>query len=122
MAQGLRILVVEDELETGSAVCRFLEFRGHEVNLAGNESRAIQMADEMNPEVLVCDWKLAGNDDGVEVARKVQSRHDIPVILVTGYRLAQARKKARESQVEISAYRRKPISLEDLATLIESLG
>ena len=122
MPQSLRILVVEDEPETGSAVCRFLEYRGHQVNLADSEALAIRLADEMQPEVLVCDWKLAGNDDGVEVASRVQSRHDIPVILVTGHRLEQARKKARETQVEISAFRRKPVSLTDLAVLIESLA
>lgn len=122
MSQSLRILVVEDEPETGQAVQRFLEFRGHQVNLADSESLAIRMANELDPEVLVCDWKLADNDDGVEVAREVQSRHDIPIILVTGHRLDQAKKKAREIKVKISAFRRKPVSLADLATLIESFG
>jgi CheY-like chemotaxis protein len=122
MSLGLRILVVEDEPETGSAVRRFLEYRGHKVDLAESESMAIRMADELQPEVMICDWKLSDNDDGVEVARRVKSRHDIPVVLVTGHRLAQARKKARDSEVEINAYRRKPLSLADLANLVESLA
>ena len=121
MTQGLRILVVEDEPNTGQAVQRFLEYRGHEVRVARNASRAIEVAEELSPEVLVCDWKLAGNGDGVEVAGKVRAMNEIPVIMVTGHSLVQARNKARESNVDITAYRRKPVSLSDLASLIESL-
>lgn len=122
MSQSLRILIVEDEQETGHAVKRFLEFRGHQVDLANDESSATQLAEETVPEVLVCDWKLANNDDGVEVAQRIQAQQEVPVILVTGHRLAQARQKARETEVEIAAYRRKPVSLDELAALIESLG
>ena len=47
---------------------------------------------------------------------------DIPVILVTGHHLALARQEARDSRVNISAYRRKPVSLPDLAALVETLA
>jgi CheY-like chemotaxis protein len=122
LPKSLRVLIVEDEPNTGQAVQRFLQFRGHEVKVAQDASRAIQMADDMAPEVLVCDWRLAGNDDGVDVAGRIRSRRDIPVIIVTGHSLDHARRKAKESHVKIEVFRRKPVSLPDLASLIESLG
>ncbi len=121
MSKGMRILVVEDEPHTSQAVQRFLEFRGHEVDVARSGSKAIELAAVRSPQVLVCDWKLEGGRDGVDVARQLQSHYRVPVILVTGHRLAQARKKARDSRVEVLAFRRKPVSLSDLAALIESV-
>lgn len=121
MTQRKRILVVEDEPEAGAAMQRFLEFRGHKVNLARNARRALELAEETSLDVLVCDWQLEDQDDGVDVAREVQSSQDVPVVLVTGQQLSRARLKARQSQVRVAAFRRKPVSLSELATLIESL-
>lgn len=121
MTQRKRILVVEDEPEAGAAMQRFLEFRGHKVNLARNARRALELAEETSPDVLVCDWQLEDQDDGVDVAREVQSSQDVPVVLVTGQQLSRARLKARQSQVRVAAFRRKPVSLSELANLIESL-
>lgn len=121
MTQQKRILVVEDEPEAGAAMQRFLEFRGHKVNLARNARRALELAEETSPDVLVCDWQLEDQDDGVDVAREVQSSQDVPVVLVTGQQLSRARLKARQSQVRVAAFRRKPVSLSELANLIESL-
>lgn len=121
MTQQKRILVVEDEPEAGAAMQRFLEFRGHKVNLARNARRALELAEETSLDVLVCDWQLEDQDDGVDVAREVQSSQDVPVVLVTGQQLSRARLKARQSQVRVAAFRRKPVSLSELANLIESL-
>lgn len=122
MSQNLKILVVEDEPEAGHAVQRFLEFRGHTVALARDGTDAARLAEETRPEVMVCDWKLAGGDDGVEVVRQVQAQRDVAAIMVTAHRLSEARRRAHEADANISAFRRKPISLSDLASLVESLG
>lgn len=120
--QSLRILVIEDQEDSGRAVQRFLEFRGHKVKLATTSACAMEMASDIIPEVLLCDWKLADNDDSVEATRHLQAKFDIPVVLMTGHRLTQARKEMRESEVNIAAFRRKPVSLPDLANLIETLA
>lgn len=122
MTRALRILLVEDDPGTGSAVQQYLEYLGHEVDLADDGASATRIAETRSPDVMVCDWKLAGNDDGVDVAGRINARHDVPVILVTGHRLALAKREARASRVRISAFRRKPVSLPDLASLIDTLA
>lgn len=122
MSQSLRILIVEDELQAGQSVQQFLEYRGHRVDLASNAEEAVERARESELNILVCDWKLAGDEDGIEVAERIQSRSDIPVILVTAHRLQQARQKARACEVRIAAFRRKPVILSDLAEVIEAIG
>lgn len=101
---------------------QFLEFQGHNVDVAADHRTAIRKADDLQPELLVCDFKIRGHADGVDVATELQSQFDIPVIMVTGHRLSQAREKARDTDVRIAAYRRKPISLSELASLIESVS
>ena len=116
-----RVLVVEDEPTSLDAVRRFLEFRGHEVSAAATAEEALQTAERFHPQVLVCDWQLDGGPDGVDVAESLQRRHDLAVIMVTAHRLDALKDKVRHFPLEVSAYRRKPVSLASLAEIIESL-
>lgn len=116
-----RVLVVEDEPTSRDAVRRFLEFRGHEVVAAASAEEAIEQAGTFEPEVLVCDWKLDKGGDGIDVANRLQRRYDLAVIMVTAHRLEALKEKARKNAVNVSAYRRKPVSLASLAEVIESL-
>lgn len=117
---GIRILVVEDEPNAGEAVQRFLQFRGHDVAIAATAEDALDRARQSPPDVLICDWKLSGESDGVDVAARLQSATDVPVILVTAYRIEDLKRKARNCGLVVSAYRRKPLSLARLADAIET--
>ena len=117
----MRVLVVEDESIAREAVRHYLEFRGHEVTVAGSAIEAMDQAQRHEPNVLLCDWKLNGSIDGVDVARTLQRRYDVAVILITAHQLDDVRAKARRVGLNVNAYRRKPVSLASLAEVIESL-
>jgi CheY-like chemotaxis protein len=117
-----RILIVDDEANSRDAVQRFLQFRGHDVAVAATAEDALQRAAESRPDVLVCDWKLDGDTDGVDMAAVLQSRFKVPVVLITAYRIEDLKRKARNSGISVSAYRRKPLSLAGLADLIEGVA
>lgn len=119
---GIRILVVEDEPNAREAVQRFLQFRGHDVAIAATAEDALDRARQFPPDVLICDWKLAGDSDGVDVAARLQCASDIPVILVTAHRIEDLKRKARNAGLLVSAYRRKPLSLARLADAIEAMA
>lgn len=119
--ETIRVLLVEDEPHAREAVQRFLEFRGHEVQIAATADEALRSAARHPPEVLVCDWKLDGVLDGVDTARTLQRRYDLSVILVTAHRIEDLKRKARESGVAVSVFRRKPLSLTRLADAIEGM-
>lgn len=116
-----RVLVVEDEPTAREAVRLFLQFRGHDVAVAATAQEALEAAEQSVPEVLVCDWQLDSGPDGVHVADSLQRKHDLAVIMVTAHRLEALKEKVRRFAVDVSAYRRKPVSLASLAELIESL-
>ncbi|HZD51845.1 MAG TPA: response regulator [Woeseiaceae bacterium] len=118
---AIRILLVEDEPDAREAVQRFLEFRGHEVRIAATAGEALLSAARCPPDVLVCDWMLDGEIDGVEAAARLQRRHGLSVVLVTAHRMEDLRRRARRAGVAVSVCWRKPLSLSRLADAIETL-
>jgi CheY-like chemotaxis protein len=117
----MRVLVVEDESIARDAVRQYLEFRGHDVAVAGSAREAIDLASRCEPDVLLCDWKLNDTLDGVDVAQTLQKRYDLAVILITAHQLDDLKAKAGRAGLNVNAYRRKPVSLASLAEVIESL-
>ena len=118
---GLRVLVVEDEDGARIAKRRYLQNCGHQVEEAGTASEALEKAALLRPEVLVCDWKLAGekDEDGIDVARALQKEYGVAVIFVTAYALNDLRKNlAGLGSVDCL---RKPISLHTLAAVVDSV-
>lgn len=115
-----RILILEDEAAARIATLRYLEYRGYSVEAAGSAEEAIRMARERRPDVLICDWKLGGPKDGVDVARQLQSEQDLDIIFVTAY----AQNELRRSAADVRTIRclRKPISLGVLAAAVDSVA
>lgn len=113
-----RVLVVEDEDAARTATRRYLQYRGHEVAAAATVDEGLAKAELLQPEVLVCDWKLSGRRDGVDVARALRERFDLAVIFVTAYALADLRQ--RTGDLGAVSCLRKPISLDTLAALLDA--
>jgi CheY-like chemotaxis protein len=116
---GLRVLVVEDEEAARIATLRYLQNCGHDVEAAGTAAEALEKADDLRPDVLVCDWKLAGRRDGIDVARLLQKRYGVAVIFVTAYALNDLRRNI--SDLGSVDCLRKPISLHTLAAVVHSV-
>jgi CheY-like chemotaxis protein len=117
----LRVLVVEDEDAARIATRRYLQNCGHEVEAAGTAAEAIAIADELRPNVLVCDWKLANerDGDGIAVARLLQKKYGVAVIFVTAYALNDLRRNIGDlGSIDCL---RKPISLHTLAAVVGSV-
>lgn len=122
-----RVLVVEDEPHSRLAMERFFNYCGYSVTSAASAKEAMDAASRCPPDVLVCDWKLnggsgpTGEGDGVEAAEQLQRRFGSSVILITAYRIAELKSKARGTSLNVAAYYRKPLSLAGMARAIDSL-
>ncbi len=114
-----RVLIVEDEPSAREATGRYLEHCGFEVAAAASAKEAVQRASELGPEVVVCDWQLAGGDNGAVVARQLQSRFGAAIIFVTAHPLDELRDATRD--LDVATYLRKPISLATLAATINDV-
>lgn len=117
--KGLRVLIVEDEASAREASHRYLEFLGYEVASAASAGEAESTASQFVPEVVICDWRLAGHRDGIDVARKMYDSFGAAVIFVTAYPLDEL--KQQTADMTVLRYFKKPISLSALADTIASI-
>jgi DNA-binding response OmpR family regulator len=79
---GLRALVVDDEPPLVKVVSSYLERQGFEVAATGDGERAVELARDFAPDVIVLDLMLPGID-GIEACRRIRSFSDAYIVMLT---------------------------------------
>lgn len=69
---SVRVLVVEDHPESAEGLAVLLDIWGYEAHVAHDGARALALAREVAPEVVVADLGLP-DVDGVELARTIRT-------------------------------------------------
>ena len=77
-----KILVVDDEKPISDIVKFNLDKEGYEVFTAYDGEEALEMVEEVIPDLILLDLMLP-KKDGLEVCREVRKTHDMPIIMVT---------------------------------------
>ena len=116
--QGMRIMVVEDNVDAREMLCHLLKRAGFECEAIGDGPSALARLDAFRPDAAIIDVGLPGID-GFEVARRVrtQSRHPaLTLIAVTGYGQQNDRELAKEAGFD--AHMVKPVKFEQLVKLL----
>ncbi len=114
-----RILVVEDERVVAKNLERSLLNNGYEiVGSVSSGEDALWVAQELKPDLVLMDIKLAGEVDGIEAADKMRACFDIPVVYITGY--AEKEVFERVKKTEPYGYLGKPFTLLELRRTIET--
>jgi PAS domain S-box-containing protein len=81
-----KILVVEDEGLTAMELQRKLRSWGYDVpTFALSRKDAIKKADEIKPDLILMDIMLKGEGDGIDAAKEILVKFDLPVIYLTGH-------------------------------------
>src|SRR5213592_795752 len=65
-----RILVVDDYVSAANATAQLLRLAGHDVTVAYEAADVIPRTAEFQPEVILLDISLPGDEDGVMLARR----------------------------------------------------
>lgn len=112
------ILLVEDEKIVARDIQNILTKQDYSVvDIVSSGDEAIQKARKYTPDIVLMDIKLNGNIDGIESARQIRNRFNIPVIFLTAYADESTLQRAKLS--EPYGYILKPFSNRDLYTSIE---
>jgi two-component system nitrogen regulation response regulator NtrX len=78
-----RILVVDDEASVRESLELILQFEGHEVLEAPDGARALEIAAEATPEVVLLDIRMPGKS-GLDVLREIKERHpDVTAVILS---------------------------------------
>lgn len=79
------ILVIDDEKSIRNTLQEVLEYEQHKVTLATNGQEGIEMFENGNFDIVLCDIKMPGMD-GMEVLDTlIKKSRDIPVIMISGH-------------------------------------
>ncbi|MEN3331745.1 MAG: hypothetical protein V7641_1110 [Blastocatellia bacterium] len=122
--RGLRVLVVDDDLDTREILCIVLSQCGAEVHAAGSSQDALGAFREWKPNILTSDLGMPG-EDGYAFIQKVRTFAPedggiSPAAALTAYAREEDRQRARSAgyQIHIS----KPVDPTKLATVVAGLA
>lgn len=112
------ILVVEDESIVSKDIQQSLKKLGYNIaGAAATGEKAIEIANETRPDLVLMDIMLKGDMSGIETADKIKASLGIPVIYLTAYADENTLSKAKVT--EPYGYIIKPFKEIDLHTSIE---
>ncbi len=81
-----QIVIVEDESIVAEHIRRYLQKMGYSVSsVAYSGEKAIAEVEKKSPDLVLMDIVLQGEMDGIETARQIRSRFNIPVVYLTAY-------------------------------------
>lgn len=112
-----RVIVADDESLVRADLREALTELGYlVVGEVGDGQSAVNMARELDPDVVVMDIKMPGMD-GIEAARVLTQERIAPVVLLTAYSQKDLIERAKEAGVV--GYLVKPFRETDLAPAVE---
>jgi response regulator NasT len=115
-ASQRRVVVAEDESLIRMDIVETLKDHGFEVvGEAADGNRAVELAAELKPDLIVMDIKMP-NLDGLSAAEKIAEMR-IPVVLLTAF--SQQELVSRAAEVGAMAFLVKPFTPQDLMPAIE---
>ncbi|MBC7976358.1 MAG: response regulator, partial [Myxococcales bacterium] len=118
VAQGARIVVVEDNVDAREMLCHLLSRAGFDCRAVGDGMAALELIESFTPEAAIIDVGLPGID-GFEVARRIRSNPrnaSVTLIAVTGYGQKSDRRTALEAGFNFHLV--KPVKFDQLADLL----
>ncbi len=119
---GLRIMIVDDELEARHLLATILGTHGAEIKTFASAAEALNMIDEWKPDILISDISMP-EQDGYSFIRQVRSlksdRHLIPAIALTAY--ARTEDRLRVLAAGFQMHVPKPVEVTELLMVIASL-
>lgn len=83
---GARVLIIEDEAIIAMNIAAIVKASGHTVvATAARKDKAIALAREHQPNLVLADVQLQHGEDGIDAVREILRAIHVPVIFVTGY-------------------------------------
>lgn len=115
---GRSILLVDDHAATLTALSRVLKQDGHQILTAMTAASAIQMANEIPFDLLICDIGLP-DGSGLDVMRTLRAQRQFPAIAMSGFGTDADREASRAAG--FTTHLTKPVSIDTLRETIQHL-
>ncbi|QNN53049.1 ANTAR domain-containing response regulator [Nocardioides mesophilus] len=115
--QARRVVIAEDEALIRLDLAEMLGEEGYDVvGQAGDGERAVELAEQLRPDLVVLDVKMP-RLDGIAAAQKIAEQRIAPVVMLTAFSQRELVERARDAGA--MAYVVKPFTRSDLVPAIE---
>ena len=112
-----RVVVAEDEVLIRMDLVEMLAEEGYDVvGQAGDGARAVELAEELRPDLVILDVKMPVLD-GIAAAERIAAQRIAPVVILTAFSQRDLVERARDAGA--MAYLVKPFTQSDLVPAIE---
>jgi len=113
-------MVVEDEGVVSIDIRNMLKKAGYSIAaVAFQGDEAVEKAELSSPDLVLMDIGLKGKIDGIEAAKRIRDRFQIPVVFLTDF--ADEVTAAKAQEVNPSGFIIKPINEEELKKTLEEI-
>jgi two-component system, chemotaxis family, CheB/CheR fusion protein len=119
-AQARRVLIIDDNADSGDSLALVARSWGHEVAVARDGPSALEVAEEFQPDCALVDIGLPGMS-GYELGRRLRDAHrHLYLVALTGYGRDEDRKAAHAAGFDRHLV--KPADLDELRHLLANVG
>jgi two-component system, OmpR family, response regulator MprA len=113
-----RVLIVEDDDDIAQVLQRSLRLEGYETRIAADGEAALGAANDFVPDLVVLDLGLP-KLDGMEVARRLRSADDVPILMLTARDALESRVDGLDAGAD--DYLVKPFERQELLARLRAL-
>ncbi len=113
-----RVLVVEDDEDIAQVLQRMLRTEGYEVRVTGDGEAAVSDARAYVPDLVILDLGLP-KLDGIDVARELRGRDDVPILVLTARDAVDSRVEGLDAGAD--DYLVKPFERQELLARLRAL-
>jgi PAS domain S-box-containing protein len=114
--RSLRILLVEDHVDSANVLSRILSHSGYEVDTAGTSASALELYRRNEYDLVLSDIGLP-DGSGIELVQKMKGIRDVPAIALTGFGTEED--MLRSQQTGFLHHLTKPIDIQHLQAAIQ---
>jgi CheY-like chemotaxis protein len=119
MSKLHKILIVDDSQELLDVMCEYMETCGYTVHTTTESLDALRIIAAAEYDVIVSDIHMP-EMDGLEMMARIKTKHPgLPVVLITGYSVSEARKIAMEKGAD--AFVEKPFHMKEILDVVANL-
>jgi PAS domain S-box-containing protein len=109
----MRLLLVEDHVDTARALARLLENRGYKIETVLSVAAGLEAVERGQFDLLLCDLGLP-DGTGIDFIEKVRENRKTPAIALTGFGMQEDVERAQHAGFD--AHLTKPVNLQKLET------
>ena len=114
-----KILLIDDDADLVDCLIVYLEYKHHEVEVAGSGQEGLEMMAASRHDLILLDWQLP-DMDGIDVCRQYRSNGGkIKILMLTGMSDFNSMQSGLDAGAD--GYLTKPFTVEQLVSRVASM-